>query len=83
MRSIRQAVLTLAVLVIPAAASAQSHSAPRLVPACAPCHGFDGVGHDRTIPNLAGQHRGYLYSQLLAFRSAQRTHPAMNFSPDR
>jgi cytochrome c553 len=46
---------------------------------CAPCHGFDGVGHDRTIPNLAGQHRDYLSGQLTAFRSGQRIHPTMNF----
>ena len=46
---------------------------------CAPCHGFDGVGQDDGIPNLAGQHRAYLERQLLAFRSGARRHPQMNF----
>ena len=58
---------------------AGTSSPPRLVMACAPCHGFDGIGHDRTIPNLAGQHRDYLSGQLTAFRSGQRIHPTMNF----
>ena len=79
MRSIHQVILSLAMLVSPTIAGAQLQATPRLVLACAPCHGFDGVGHDPTIPNLAGQHREYLYSQLLTFRSSQRRHPAMNF----
>jgi cytochrome c553 len=58
---------------------AQSDSAPRLVLECAPCHGFDGIGHDDSIPNLAGQHRDYLSRQLLAFQSGTRRHPEMNF----
>jgi cytochrome c553 len=79
MRCIVQAVTGLLLLVIPAAAEAQTPPQPRLVLVCAPCHGFDGVGHDRTIPNLAGQHRDYLSGQLSAFRSGQRIHPTMNF----
>ena len=74
-----QAVLGLVALAMPTAAMAQSPAAPRFVLACAPCHGFDGIGYDRSIPNLAGQHREYPYSQLLAFRSGQRRHPTMNF----
>jgi cytochrome c553 len=46
---------------------------------CAPCPGFDGVGRDDGVPNLAGQHRAYLERQLLAFRSGARRHPQMNF----
>jgi len=72
-------VLGLALLALLATASAQTQAAPRLVLTCAPCHGFDGVGHDPAIPNLAGQHRDYLYSQILAFRSNRRTHPTMRF----
>lgn len=79
MRAVHQAALSVAMLVLPTMAGAQSQPTPRLLLACAPCHGFDGVGHDPTIPNLAGQHRDYLYSQLLAFRSSQRTHPTMGF----
>jgi cytochrome c553 len=73
------AVLSLAVLAGSVPACAQSPSEPRLLLACAPCHGFDGVGHDNTIPNLAGQHPDYLHNQLSAFRGGQRIHPTMNF----
>jgi cytochrome c553 len=52
---------------------------PRFVMACAPCHGFDGIGHDAATPNLAGQHAAYLYNQMAAFRVGERKHPEMNF----
>lgn len=58
---------------------AQPATAPPLVLECAPCHGFDGIGQDDGIPNLAGQHRTYLDRQVLAFRSGARRHPEMNF----
>jgi cytochrome c553 len=58
---------------------ASAGSAPRFVLACASCHGFDGMGNNANIPNLAGQHRDYLRAQLLAFRTGQREHPLMNF----
>jgi len=58
---------------------AQSAAAPPLVLECAPCHGFDGIGQDDGIPNLAGQHQTYLNRQVLAFRSGARRHPEMNF----
>jgi cytochrome c553 len=58
---------------------AQPASAPPLVLECARCHGFDGIGQDDDIPNLAGQHRAYLDRQVLAFRSGARRHPEMNF----
>ncbi len=79
MRSFIQVVLGAALLVSPVSATGQERSAPHFVLACAPCHGFDGMGYDKTVPNLAGQHREYLYRQLLAFRSGQRRHPTMNF----
>jgi cytochrome c553 len=60
-------------------AAAEPPAAPRFLLACAPCHGFDGIGHDERTPNLAGQHRDYLYGQLAAFRTGQRKHPQMNF----
>jgi cytochrome c553 len=68
-----------ALLANPLAAQAQSVAAPPLVLECAPCHGFDGIGHDDGVPNLAGQHRAYLEGQLLAFRGGTRRHPEMNF----
>ena len=61
------------------AVRAQPASAPPLVLECAPCHGFDGIGQDDGIPNLAGQHLTYLERQVLAFRSGARRHPEMNF----
>jgi cytochrome c553 len=79
MRLIGRAFLLLGALATSTAAGAQTPAAPRLVLVCAPCHGFEGVGHDRSIPNLAGQKRDYLNSQILAFRMAQRVHPTMSF----
>jgi cytochrome c553 len=61
------------------AATAEPAAAPHFVLACAPCHGFDGIGYDKSIPNLAGQRQQYLYDQLLAFRRGQRGHPYMSF----
>lgn len=59
--------------------AAAAQQTPGFVLACAPCHGFDGTGHDPSIPNLAGQQRQYLLNQLLAFRGGQRRHPQMSF----
>jgi cytochrome c553 len=50
-----------------------------LVATCAPCHGFEGIGKDVEIPNLAGQHDIYLTYQLRAFRSGRRKHSDMSF----
>jgi len=63
----------------PQSGAAQTSSAPRFLLACAACHGFDGIGHDGSVPNLAGQGREYLHNQLNAFRTGQRKHPEMNF----
>ena len=52
---------------------------PGFVMACAPCHGYDGIGHDPATPNLAGQKVIYLYNQMMAFRTGARKHPEMNF----
>jgi cytochrome c553 len=72
-----QAITATAALIWPTVLMAQSP--PRFIMACAPCHGFDGMGHDPSIPNLAGQNATYLYNQVMAFRSAARQHPEMNF----
>jgi cytochrome c553 len=71
-------VLALAGALVPALVAAQP-TPPRFVMACAPCHGFDGIGHDPATPNLAGQHAVYLYNQMAAFRVGARKHPEMNF----
>jgi cytochrome c553 len=67
------------IVMFPHAAVSQSLTPPSFIMPCAGCHGADGVGRDRTIPNLAGLSRDYLVSQLLAFRNGQRQHPTMNF----
>jgi cytochrome c553 len=77
MTPLQKAILAVAVLISPAPSTAQSP--PRFIMACAPCHGFDGVGNDPSIPNLAGQGAIYLYNQIMAFRSGARKHPEMNF----
>ena len=72
-------VAAIALVTISAAAAAQTPSVPRFLMACAPCHGFDGIGQEARVPNLAGQHPDYLRAQLLAFRKGERRHSVMNF----
>ena len=64
---------------IAVAAPVAAQTPPRFVMACAPCHGFDAIGHDPATPNLAGQSAIYLHNQMTAFRSGARKHPEMNF----
>jgi cytochrome c553 len=71
--------LAAVLLALPQAVAAQTASPPRVLLACAPCHGFDGIGRGSGIPNLAGQRREYLHNQLTAFASGERKHPEMNF----
>jgi cytochrome c553 len=73
------AISTVAIFMSPQAAVTQPPTPPSVISTCATCHGPDGVGRDRSIPNLAGQSRDYLVRQLLAFRNGQRQHPTMNF----
>ena len=47
------------------------------VPACQLCHGPTGAG-SATIPRLAGQHREYLATQILAFRDNERQNMIMH-----
>lgn len=48
--------------------------------ACASCHGDKGQGtNDDYIPRLAGKPAGYLYNQLIAFRTGRRKFPPMNY----
>lgn len=42
------------------------------VPACAGCHGANGIGNTR-YPRLAGQHSAYLLDQMQRFASGQRS----------
>ncbi len=50
-----------------------------LVQQCAPCHGSDGIARDTEIPNLAGQHDRYLWTQMMAFRKGTRRHQEMRY----
>ncbi len=43
------------------------------VPACASCHGPAGEGIPVQFPRLAGQHGKYVQSQLVGFRSGDRS----------
>lgn len=42
------------------------------IPACNQCHGPNGMGVGSSFPALAGQHAGYLKTQLSAWRSGSR-----------
>ncbi len=48
-----------------------------LVQSCADCHGEKGIAPSGLWPNLAGQKRGYLVSQIKAFREGRRKDPLM------
>ncbi len=50
----------------------------QLVQACAACHGQNGVGTNKLIPNLAGQKETYLLSALRAYKSGTRQDSRMN-----
>jgi cytochrome c553 len=48
--------------------------------ACAACHGAQGQGiNNQYFPRLSGKPAGYLYNQLMAFRSGRRRYPPMNY----
>lgn len=51
--------------------------ASRAVPACAECHGHEGMGIEE-IPSLAGQYRDYLYRQIQDFRGLLRRNEIMH-----
>ncbi len=45
---------------------------------CSTCHGVDGIARIPTAPNIAGSSRGYLETQLKAFRSGKRENEVMS-----
>ena len=51
---------------------------PKVVEACAACHGNDGLGTLDEYPNLAGQHADYLEQALNDYRRGRRKNPIMN-----
>ena len=78
--SITCAALTAALFLCLASTSAQAAPPPRVtIEECAYCHGVDGIAKERDVPHLAGQNEGYLYNQLMAFRSGKRAHKEMRY----
>jgi len=65
-------------LVVPDDAMAQNR-APRVISACVRCHGYDGIGRESEIPNIAGQSAFYLRIQMNAFKIGLRHHPDMRY----
>ena len=47
------------------------------VPACASCHGPNGMGIPKQFPRLSGQHADYVLVQLKAFRTGERANAPM------
>jgi cytochrome c553 len=91
-RCLRIVALLLAVLfsTCPSRAQSMEHAPDTMearVQACASCHGALGQGtNNNYFPRLGGKPAGYLYNQLVAFRSGRRRYPPMNylleFQPD-
>lgn len=50
---------------------------PAKLAVCAACHGKDGVGTQDKYPNLAGQKKAYMVTQLKAFKAGERKNPEM------
>ena len=48
-----------------------------LTATCAACHGANGISAADSWPNLAGQQRNYLATQIRAFRDGLRVEPTM------
>lgn len=81
-RGLRELTASIALAVVAPAAAADVPVAgmAERVQACTPCHGVAGRGtNDPYFPRLAGKPSGYLYNQLLAFRSGRRKYPPMNY----
>ena len=51
--------------------------APAVVAQCLACHGPTGITQSPEWPNLAGQSKEYLATQLGDFKSGKRVHPMM------
>ena len=63
----------------PGATSAPDNMETRVL-ACTSCHGLRGQGMQGDyFPRLAGRPAGYLYNQLVAFRSGRRNYAPMNY----
>lgn len=47
------------------------------VPACAACHGANGMGLPKQFPSVRGQHADYVLAQLRSFRLGERANAPM------
>ena len=66
-------------LFVPAVHAADADAGKaRAVAVCAACHGATGISVTDAIPNLAGQKRLYIESQLRALKDGSRRNPSMN-----
>lgn len=45
---------------------------------CQVCHGYDGLGTNPEVPNIAGDSEVYIMGQLNAFKSGERQHQQMS-----
>jgi cytochrome c553 len=52
---------------------------PAYLYVCARCHGYDGIGRTSDTPNIAGQNRYYMRTQMDNFLSGRRYHPEMRY----
>jgi cytochrome c553 len=63
----------------PPAAAAPATTAPvdvsGLIHVCSSCHGFDGRNNSSSFPNLAGQQKEFLVTELKAMRDHKRADP--------
>ncbi|MEM9333768.1 MAG: c-type cytochrome [Pseudomonadota bacterium] len=81
---IRQSLLAVAASLLAGQAAAQSlvdgdaAAGEAKALACAACHGANGVSVNPQWPNLAGQHAGYIATQLAAFKEGKRNNALMN-----
>ncbi len=58
-------------------ASVQAEDGQALARTCTVCHGAEGISGNSLWPNLAGQKKEYLATQIKAFREGYRTEPTM------
>ncbi len=51
---------------------------PQAALVCSACHGAAGISNNPTWPNLAGQKKDYLESQIIAFKKGERKNQLMS-----
>ncbi len=59
-------------------AHADANRGAQYTASCAHCHGIEGNSSADQYPNIASQHKEYLYRQLKAFKDGTRKDPLMS-----